>query len=224
MKNNNGQFKEIPIKERYGSLIVLGFDHKTRNNQYYMKVKCDCGKEFVIRKTLLTTEKQNCCRECSKRIGVPTKSNEILVNGDVAQLILGDNTIVLIDTDDVDKIKQHYWHKDGSGRYIRSYTANTSLHKYVYGKDIMLDHINGDTMDNRKSNLRPCSHQQNCVNRKQRTDNTSGITGVMERNGKYIADLTYKGIRKTKTCKTFEEAVRVRKSWEEEFFKEWARK
>lgn len=224
MKNNNGRFKEIPIKERYGNLIVLGFDHKTKNNQYYMRVKCDCGNEFVIRKTLLTTEKQSCCHECSKRIGVPTKSNEILVNGDVAQLILSDNTIVLIDAEDVDRIKQHYWSKDGDSRYVRSYTANTSLHKYVYGKDIKLDHINGDTMDNRKSNLRPCNHQQNCMNRKRRTDNTSGVTGVMERNGKYIADLTYKGIRKTKTCKTFEEAVYVRKSWEEEFFKEWARK
>lgn len=224
MKNNNGQFKEVPIKEKYGSLTVLGFDHKTTNNQYYMKVKCDCGNEFVIRKTLLTTGKQNCCRKCSKRIGVPTKSNEISVSGNVAKLILSDNTVVLIDIDDIDKIRQHYWHKDGSGRYIYSYTANTSLHKYIYGKDIMLDHINGNTMDNRKSNLRPCTHQQNCVNRKLRTDNTSGITGVMKRNGKYIADLTYKGIRKTKTCKTFEEAIHIRKSWEEEFFKEWARK
>ena len=33
MKNNNGQFKESPTKERYGNLIVLGFDHKTKNNQ-----------------------------------------------------------------------------------------------------------------------------------------------------------------------------------------------
>lgn len=189
-----------------------------------MKVKCDCGNEFIVRKTLLTTGKQSCCRECSKRIGVPTKFNEIIVNGDVAQLMLGDDTVVLIDTEDVDRIKQHYWNKDGDGRYVSSYTANTSLHRYVYGKDIMLDHINGNTMDNRKSNLRPCNHQQNCMNRKQRTDNTSGVTGVMVRNGKYIADLTYKGIRKTKTCETFEEAVSVRKSWEEEFFKEWTRK
>ena len=88
----------------------------------------------------------------------------------------------------------------------------------------MLDHINGDTMDNRKINLRPCDHQQNCMNRKRRVDNTSGVAGVTVRNGKYIAELTYKGIKKTKTCQTFEEAVRIRKSWEEEFFKEWTRK
>lgn len=224
MRNDNGQFKEVPCEERYGNLVVLGFDHKTKNNQYYVKVKCDCGNEFVVRKTLLITGKQSCCRECSKRTGIPTKFNEIIVNGDVAQLILGDNTIALIDTEDVDKVKQHYWNKHGDGRYIHSYTANTSLHKYVFGKDINLDHINGNTMDNRKSNLRPCSHQQNCMNRKRRIDNTSGVTGVMERNGKYIADLTYKGVRRTKTCKTFKEAVCIRKSWEEEFFKEWARK
>lgn len=224
MKDNNGRFKEVPVKKRYGNLVVLGFDHKTKNNQYYMKVKCDCGNEFVIRKTLLTTGKQDCCRECSARSGIPAKFNEISINDDIAQLILSDGTIVLIDIDDVDKVKQHYWHKDSDGRYIHSYTANMSLHKYVYGKDIMLDHINGNTMDNRKTNLRPCNHQQNCINRKRRSDNTSGVTGVTKRNGKYIAGLTYKGVRKTKTCKTFEEAVRVRKLWEEEFFKEWARK
>ena len=224
MRNNRGRFEEVPIKEKYGSLTVLGFDHKTKNNQYYMRVKCDCGNEFVIRKTLLTTGKQSCCRECSKRTGIPTKSNKIMVNDDVAQLILSDDTIVLIDVEDVDKVKQHYWRKESDGRYVSSYTANTSLHKYVYGEDIMLDHINGNTMDNRKSNLRPCSHQQNCINRKQRVDNTSGVTGVRERNGKYIASLTYKGIRRTKTCETFEEAVCIRKSWEDEFFKEWARK
>ena len=222
MKKNNGQFQITPLKEKYGDLIVLGFDHKTKNNQYYIKVRCNCGNEFVIRKTLLINNKQTCCRECSRK-GVPRKHNEIVIIDNIAQLILSDNTVALIDADDVDKVKQHYWHKGGDDRYIYSYTANISLHKYIYGKDIMLDHINGNTMDNRKINLRPCNQQQNCMNRKRRIDNKTGVTGVTERNGKYIADLTYKGIRKTKTCKTFEEAVYIRKSWEEEFFKEWTR-
>ena len=38
--------------------------------------------------------------------------------------------------------------------------------------------INGDSLDNRKSNLRICTHAQNSKNLKVRKDNTSGFKGV----------------------------------------------
>lgn len=40
-----------------------------------------------------------------------------------------------------------------------------------------LDHINGDTADNRLKNLRPCSRSENLRNR-GRTDSGTGVTGV----------------------------------------------
>lgn len=41
-----------------------------------------------------------------------------------------------------------------------------------------IDHINGDRQDNRISNLRVCTHQQNNHNQPLRKTNTSGVKGV----------------------------------------------
>jgi hypothetical protein len=41
-----------------------------------------------------------------------------------------------------------------------------------------IDHLNGDKLDNRIGNLRDVPHRINCQNRKRRSDNTSGISGV----------------------------------------------
>jgi hypothetical protein len=62
------------------------------------------------------------------------------------------------------------------------------------GKDT--DHINGDTLDNRRCNLRVCSHQQNISNRKkQRNPTTSQYKGVHldKARGKWHAKLRSHG-------------------------------
>jgi len=41
-----------------------------------------------------------------------------------------------------------------------------------------IDHINGDKSDNRLSNLREVTHQQNCMNRAKARNNKSGFVGV----------------------------------------------
>jgi len=41
-----------------------------------------------------------------------------------------------------------------------------------------IDHINGDKLDNRRSNMRIVTHQQNAFNQKRRCTNTSGYIGV----------------------------------------------
>lgn len=57
----------------------------------------------------------------------------------------------------------------------------------------MIDHINGDTLDNRKENLRPCLNVQNCHNRRVHRTNKLGIKGVHFRFGKFIPTIKYGG-------------------------------
>jgi len=52
----------------------------------------------------------------------------------------------------------------------------------VYGvypdKSLVIDHLNGDSLDNRVENLKLCSQHDNTKNKKIRTDNVSGKTGI----------------------------------------------
>jgi hypothetical protein len=58
--------------------------------------------------------------------------------------------------------------------------AHRAAWLYMTGKwpEGEIDHINGVTSDNRFSNLRECSHQQNNHNQPIRKNNTSGVKGV----------------------------------------------
>lgn len=55
-----------------------------------------------------------------------------------------------------------------------------SLHDYIFphrgGYEI--DHINLDTFDNRRCNIRYCTHQQNQINQPLQKNNISGVSGV----------------------------------------------
>lgn len=68
------------------------------------------------------------------------------------------------------------------GNISRKATAGSRhmlLHRLLLGDHAGdVDHINGDPMDNRRRNLRVCTHQQNCFNQKRKRTNTTGFTGV----------------------------------------------
>lgn len=96
---------------------------------------------------------------------------------------------ILIDLEDVDKCKYITWSiqmvrsgKDKS--YIEFYATNNKigmLHRYLMtnDKNMVVDHINGDTYDNRKYNLRVCTQEDNHKNRRKQRNNTSGHRGVL---------------------------------------------
>ena len=96
---------------------------------------------------------------------------------------------VLIDEEDAWMLGKWTWHaikgKVG-GRYIRRSTHRPDgkrvswLHREIIGDPVGMevDHINGNTLDNRKENLRQCDCSENRCNCGKRENNTSGYKGV----------------------------------------------
>ncbi len=67
-----------------------------------------------------------------------------------------------------------------------------TMHTYLLGNpDRDIDHINGNGLDNRRSNLRLATESQNMANRGKQRNNTSGFKGVhwSQKHGKWKAEI-----------------------------------
>ncbi len=97
---------------------------------------------------------------------------------------------VLVDADDLERVlNAGPWsikaaQKSGQTPYVRRHLtlgfkrySKQHLHNFILGVP-RVDHLNGNGLDNRRENLRPASHAENCQNQKLRSDNTSGHRGV----------------------------------------------
>jgi hypothetical protein len=100
---------------------------------------------------------------------------------------------VLIDNEDFDLVMSKKWRpykKDIPkgriyficGQYNGKNNDTIRLHRLIMGckknDGAVVDHINGNTLDNRKKNLRICTIGQNATNQAKRRSNTSGYKGV----------------------------------------------
>lgn len=103
------------------------------------------------------------------------------------------------------------------------------LHRIITGETILyVDHINGNKLDNRKSNLRVCSNADNLKNRvKLPSSNTSGILGVRYRSdrSKWYAEIQVNNKKiRLGSYVDKEDAVRARLEAEIKYFDKYKSK
>jgi hypothetical protein len=78
-----------------------------------------------------------------------------------------------------------------------TYVAHRVIWKYVTGKDpeFEIDHVDGIRANNAWLNIRSVSHAENMKNTKMRIDNSTGVSGVTIRHGKFCARVQSAGKR-----------------------------
>lgn len=139
---------------------------------------------------------------------------------------------VIIDKEDFGRCSKLQWNIRPYKRNIKNwYTSNYKvglLHRFLVSapKGMQVDHINRDTLNNRKDNLRICSNKENTRNTTPiRDNNTSGHKGVMwdKRTEKWMSYImvNYK-FKNLGYYNDFDEAVEVREQAERSYFGEYS--
>lgn len=233
--------------QKFGKLTVLERDFKrqeerkkagvVRHKTVYWLSRCDCGNIVSSRGHQLrngTTKSCGCIKkEVAKRIAPKRRGkNTWETNKNITYGYDQKENKFIIDTEDLDLVKQYYWAMDNNGYIcsnlkIEDNRKELKLHRIVLGVDEreqFVDHINGSPSDNRKDNLRVCTNQQNCCNQGLSKDNTSGFTGVSlhKNTGLWHAYIGYNGLRSLGYYKTFKEAVTVRHEAEKKYHGEFS--
>lgn len=137
----------------------------------------------------------------------------------------GEMVETLISTDDLEKVRDFIgnwlpvwsegtksYYVQGFGGLVNNPKKNLSLHRWIMDEpeNFVIDHIDGDTLNNRYSNLRRTSHSINVLNREN--------TGVVKYKDRWKAQFTFEGKRHTLGYfDTEEEARKVLESEKEKF-------
>lgn len=209
-----------------------------------MSFKCDvCGRDIKkkIRLKGYTL--------CSKHMHQLLKHGEFLDNNprtekDLNDFVITDEGAVfdvydihsnkvgefIVDENDVQKIRYHKWRQDTNGRIITGNCTNKNprreLSRFLLDVDDerVVDHRDGNVKNNRRSNLRACTFQENAKNVSSVSNNTSGYIGVhwdSERN-KWAPEIRDENRRwHLGRFSNIEEAVYARFCAEEELYGEF---
>lgn len=114
------------------------------------------------------------------------------------------NTFALVDDCDFERLNQWKWHAVNRGNTLYAerlelrFGKNTAMHRMILGitdKHIQADHRDGNGLDNRRSNLRTCTHAENNRNKARGSRNTSGYKGVSwkKEHAKWGANICFGG-------------------------------
>lgn len=137
----------------------------------------------------------------------------------------------IVDDEDYELVCGYRWRLHRG--YVQACTKGTTIHvhRLILGlkpKVGIVDHIDGNPLNNQKSNLRLCTSSQNSMNRRKSIVNKSGYKGVCWRyntNGKNWCATIYKNAKQFHLGYfwTAEEAAKVYDEKALELFGDFAR-
>lgn len=182
----------------------------------------NCGKK-ILRESRRTYKNVFCNKKCESefrkgKLNRPKKLNTIRIVDDYAIIEINNNIFgkleCLIDIEDIDKVKDLFWNVRYDKRhpnctlYVESHKdkKRVHIHRLLVNcpDNMVVDHINGNGLDNRKKNLRIVTQQLNCINRAQKFN--KGLS-YNKRDDYWVV---YVAKRTVGRFKTYEEAKKYR--------------
>lgn len=223
----------------YGRLKVIhrAEDYISPKGKHYVKwhCLCECGNEIdVMARSLISGNTKSCgClhKETMRNIMSNNRESNIWIeDNDIYWFIDKRNIKGCISKEDYERCNKYYWSSRWNP-HTKSYYFFTKIDYKVIpmgrfilsveDKDKRVDHINHETTNNTRDNLRIVTNSENTMNRNINSNNTSGVTGVnFEKSSrKWIARIQVDGKRiRLGYFAHFEDAVKARKEAEEKYF------
>jgi len=150
------------------------------------------------------------------------------------EILLTQGKVALVDDADYEPLGQYKWlaHREGSDTSMHWYAVRSAWnprtrrrHQVRMHRDIigaypgqMVDHVNGNGLDNRRANLRLCTRAENVRNQIKQQGCASQYKGVVwgKHCQKWIAQIRYRGqrrrlgqyINETKAAHAYDAAAR----------------
>lgn len=177
--------------QQFGHLVVLREDGKNKKGQYRWRCRCDCGKEFTTDSSRLIgghTKSCGCIRGRQRKY-----SASVYTIGDVGIHIVNETgDYFWFSVCDLDYVLDYNWTISCGRASTIVDGKSVFFYRLVLGvtdSTVQIDHINRDTHDNRRENLRICSLADNNRNRWCEK-------GYFKRkSGRFTASLTCNGRR-----------------------------
>ncbi len=143
---------------------------------------------------------------------------KITLHGKVA---LKTNAVALVDDRDFEWLNSFRWSYTTQGYVARGVwdgdgTVKIRMHRLILGarEGELCDHKNGIRHDNRRSNLRICTHAENMRNRKPNYNSEGGLKGILWVKGcrKWKAAIQANG--KVQNIGLFEDKIEAAKAYD----------
>lgn len=221
------------IGERFGRLVVIKFYGKDKHRNILYECQCDCGNIKVVPKKCLISGSSKSCgcirKENAAKIAklYVKKTNKYNISGEYGIGYTSNEKKFYFDLEDYGKIKDYCW--SNSNGYMVAFINGklTTMHRYLLNcmdENIEIDHKNHNRSDNRRNNIRMATNTENKRNRKLRSNNTSGYTGVRwsKKENRWTASITInkKRIHLGYFIEKYD-AIKARKEAEEKYFGEF---